>query len=139
MVMESKIVLAASAVIFDTRGRVLLVKRGKQPQKGRWSVPGGSVERGETLSQAAAREVREETGLDVEIGPELWSFTTPTADARVYEIHDFAATVTGGELRAGDDADDVRWVPPEELHKFELTVDLPEYLRRAGFFPPTEP
>ena len=134
--MEDDVVLAASAVIIDTRGRVLLVKRGKEPQKGRWSVPGGSVELGETLTEAAAREVREETGLDVDIGPELWSFTTPTADGRMYEIHDFAATVTGGELVAGDDADDVRWVSPDELQDFHLTVDLPAYLRRAGFFPP---
>ncbi len=131
--------LAASAVIIDTRGRVLLVKRGKEPQKGRWSVPGGSVELGETLTEAAAREVREETGLDVDIGPELWSFTTPTADGRMYEIHDFAATVTGGELVAGDDADDVRWVSPDELHDFHVTVDLPAYLRRAGFFPTEGP
>ena len=134
--MEDDVVLAASAVIFDGRGRVLLVKRGKEPQKGRWSVPGGSVEPGETLMEAAAREVREETGLTVIVGPELWSFSTPTADGRIYEIHDFAATVTGGELVAADDADDVRWVSPDELQDLPLTVDLPAYLRRAGFFAP---
>ncbi len=134
--MEEDIVFAASAVIVDDRGRVLLVKRGKEPQKGRWSVPGGSVEAGETLAQAAAREVREETGLEVSVGSELWILTTPTADGRTYEIHDFAATVVGGELVAGDDADEARWVSPEELLDLELTVDLLNYLRRAGVHAP---
>ncbi len=135
MTANQAVVLAAAAVIIDDRGRVLLVKRGKEPQKGRWSVPGGSVEPGETLAEAAAREVLEETGLVVSVGPELWSLTTPTADGRMYEIHDFAATVTGGELTAGDDADDVRWVSPDELQDLPLTVNLPAYLRRAGYFP----
>jgi 8-oxo-dGTP diphosphatase len=65
-------ILAASAVICDEAGRVLLVLRGRDPQRGRWSVPGGKVEPGETLEQAATREALEETGLQVRIGPELW-------------------------------------------------------------------
>lgn len=134
--MEANIVLAASAVITDAEGRVVLVKRGKDPQKGRWSVPGGSVEAGETLEEAAAREAWEETGLQVAIGRELWSMTTPTGDGRTYEIHDFEATVISGELVAGDDADDVRWVAPGELKDMMLTVDLVDYLRRAGIAAP---
>lgn len=137
--MNPDIVLAASAVIIDAHGRVLLVKRGKEPQKGRWSVPGGSVEPGETLQEAAAREALEETGLVVKIGRELWTLTTPTADGRNYEIHDFAATAIGGELAAGDDADDARWVSPEELEGLLLTVDLATYLRRVGIHPPDQP
>lgn len=133
------VVLAASAVITDARGRVVLVKRGKEPQKGRWSVPGGSVEAGETLEEAAAREALEETGLVVSIGRELWTLTTSTDDGRLYEIHDFAATVVSGELAAGDDADDARWVRPEELNDLVLTVGLIAYLRRAGIHPPDGP
>lgn len=130
--MEPIIVLAASAVITDASGRVVLVQRGKEPQKGRWSVPGGSVEVGESLEEAAAREALEETGLVVRVGCELWSLTAPTADGRMFEIHDFAATVAGGELVAGDDADDVRWFNADELDGVPLTVGLAEYLRQCG-------
>lgn len=126
------IVLAASAVITDDAGRVLLVLRGTEPEKGRWSVPGGSVEPGETLAEAAAREAFEETGLRVKVLDELWCVTIPAGDGRVFEVHDFAATVTGGELAPGDDADDARWVTPAELDQLPLTTNLADYLRRAG-------
>ena len=128
-------VLAASAVITDRKGRVLLALRGTEPEKGCWSVPGGSVEVGETLTQAAAREALEETGLIVEIGRELWKVEIPSGDGRVFEVHDFAATVTGGALQAGDDADDVRWFAPAELDQVPLTYDLRGYLSRAGVIP----
>lgn len=131
------IVLAAGAVITDQRGRVLLVKRGTQPERGRWSVPGGSVDPGETPAQAAARETLEETGLRVIVGRELWTAQVPTGDGRTYEIHDFAATVVGGVLAPGDDADDARWVAPEQLDSLPLTADLAVYLRRAGILPRT--
>lgn len=125
--------LAASAVIVDGEGRVVLVRRGSEPEKGRWSIPGGRVEPGESLEEAAAREAFEETGLSVTIGPELWSLTVPTGDGRVFEIHDFSATVVGDtELRAGDDADDARWVGPAELDLLPLTDGLAGYLTRAG-------
>jgi len=80
------VVLAASAVITDDAGRVLLVLRGTEPEKGRWSVPGGSVESGETLAEAAAREAFEETGLRVSVGRELWCVTIPAGDGRVFEV-----------------------------------------------------
>lgn len=126
------VVLAVSAVITDDGGRVLLVLRGTEPEKGRWSVPGGSVEPGETLAEAAAREAFEETGLRVSVGRELWCVTIPAGDGRVFEVHDFAATVTGGELAPGDDADDARWVTPAELDQLPLTTNLADYLRGAG-------
>lgn len=126
------VVLAASAVITDDGGRVLLVLRGTEPEKGRWSVPGGSVEPGETLAEAAAREAFEETGLRVSVGRELWCVTIPAGDGRVFEVHDFAATVTGGELSPGDDADDARWVTPAEFDQLPLTTNLADYLRGAG-------
>lgn len=75
------VVLAASAVVVDADGRVLLVKRGEEPEKGRWSVPGGRVDPGETLAQAAVREAFEETGLQVQIIRELWVANVPTGDA----------------------------------------------------------
>ncbi|AYG04594.1 NUDIX hydrolase [Gryllotalpicola protaetiae] len=126
------IVLAASAVITDDAGRVLLVLRGTEPEKGRWSIPGGSVEPGETLAEAAARETFEETGLRVSVGRELWCVTIPAGDERMFEVHDFAATVTGGELASGDDADDARWVTAAELDQLPVTANLADYLRGAG-------
>lgn len=129
-------VLAASAVITDQTGRVLLVLRGNEPEQGCWSVPGGSAEPGETLPEAAAREAFEETGLHVTIGQELWTATIPTSDERMFEVHDFAGTITGGTLAAGDDADDVRWFTPAELDEVPLTSDLRGYLARAGTITP---
>ena len=133
---SGQVVLAASAVITDAEGRVLLIKRGTEPGRGLWSVPGGSLDPGETLQEAAAREAFEETGLIVQVGPELWSLRVPVGDGRVYEIHDFAATVVGGVLVPGDDADDARWVTPAEIDGLALTDDLAGYLRRAGVIPP---
>lgn len=130
-------VLAASAVITDQTGRVLLVLRGTEPEQGCWSVPGGSADPGETLPETAAREAFEETGLHVTIGRELWTVTIPRSDGRTFEVHDFAATVTGGTLTAGDDADDVRWFTPAELDEVPLTSDLRGYLARAGIVSPT--
>ena len=125
-------VLAAGAVIVDGHGRVLLVQRGHEPEKGRWSVPGGHVEAGESFAQAARREVLEETGLHVEIGRELWAVEVPYGEYGVFEIHDFAATVVGGTLCAGDDADAVRWASDAQLDEIPMTKGLAVYLRRTG-------
>lgn len=133
-----QIVPAASAVLVDDDGRVLLVKRGHAPQQGCWSVPGGRVEPGETPAEAAVREVFEETGLVVTVGEELWTATVPFDAGHVYEVHDFAATVIGGVLRCGDDADDARWVAPAELDGLPLTTGLIGYLRGAGVVPRAE-
>jgi 8-oxo-dGTP diphosphatase len=127
--MAEEIVWAASAVIHDSAGRVLLVLRGRAPSRGLWSVPGGRVEPGESLAEAAAREVHEETGLIVQTGRELGRLRIPTGDGRDYEICNFAATVVGGSLCAGDDADDARWVSYEELDSLALTPNLSTYLR----------
>jgi acetyl-CoA carboxylase carboxyl transferase subunit beta len=127
------LILGASAVIVAD-GAILLVQRGHEPQLGRWSVPGGKLEPGETLAETAAREAYEETGLEVRIGAELWSLTIPAGDVS-FEVHDFAATVTGGTLRAGDDAADARWVPFAELDLLPLTDGLMGYLIRGGILP----
>ncbi len=117
----------AGALVRDSDGRLLLVLRGRDPGRGTWSLPGGRVESGETPAAAAAREVREETGLDVEIGA-----LVATTDWGPYRIHDFAATVAGGELVAGDDADDARWFTAAELETLNLNPGLREWLETYG-------
>ena len=121
------LVVCAGAVIRDAGGRLLLVRRGHPPGAGRWSLPGGRVENGESPASAAAREVAEETGLTVEVGELLATVTIGD-----YLVHDFAATVTGGELRAGDDASDVRWCSLADAELLPLTDNLLDELRRMG-------
>lgn len=109
--------LGVGAVIVD-RGRVLLVRRGTEPLRGHWSLPGGLIEVGEALTDGLIREVREETGLIVEpVGLiELIDRIHREGD-RVryhYVIADYLCTVAGGELGAASDADEVRWVERAE-------------------------
>jgi len=105
-------------------GRLLLVRRGHEPGRGLWSVPGGRVEPGETAAQACAREVLEETGLVVEVGALVGTVERPSHEGTTYVIDDLACTVVGSaEATAGDDADEVRWVSRDELDALPL-VDL---------------
>ncbi|MFL6239563.1 MAG: NUDIX hydrolase [Actinomycetes bacterium] len=124
-------VACAGAVIHDDQGRLLLVLRAHEPSQGLWSLPGGRVEAGESPQAAVAREVREETGLEVTVGPALCRI-----DAGEYLGDDYATTVVGGELRAGDDAADVRWVDEPTLTAMdargELSGGLLAELRRSG-------
>jgi 8-oxo-dGTP diphosphatase len=137
-----EIVRAASAVVVDGAGRVLLVKRGHDPQKGRWSLPGGRLEPGETPAQAAVRELREETGFDVVLERELWTVSVPyavppgTAPDRVYRVHGFAAAVAGGSLRSGDDADEAGWFSPAEVVRLDLSDGILDRLREIGVLHP---
>lgn len=128
----ARVIPSAGAVVIDETGRVLLVRRGREPSKGLWSVPGGKVEPGETPAQAAAREVTEETGYTVAVGDWLWTFTVDAGPGAVFRIHDFAATVTGGSLRAADDAEQVAWFTPDELVDLPVTDGLLDHLERAG-------
>src|SRR5881227_3376430 len=116
---RGKPVECAGAVVRDGTGRLLLVRRAHEPSRGLWSIPGGRIEPGETAAEAAAREVREETGLIVEVGRLL-----KTLRLGSYLVHDFAATVVGGELTAGDDASDVRWCDDDEVGTLQLSPGL---------------
>src|SRR5688572_4680732 len=109
------------AIVLDGEGRLLLIRRGTPPGKGLWSLPGGRVEAGESDAQALTRELVEETGLEVTVGPLVGSVVRPAPDGGAYEIRDYACIVHGGTLRPGDDAEAVRWVATEELHRMELT------------------
>lgn len=128
-------ILAASAVVRDEEGRLLLVQRANPPDKGCWTLPGGRVDPGETLEQAAIREVFEETGLTVSIVRELGQLDVPDGAGGVFEIHDFLAGKVGGEAAAGDDAAAIGWFRADELPKLSSTPDLLEYLNRYGVYP----
>lgn len=114
----------AGAVVHDPAGRLLLIRRGREPGRGLWSLPGGRCERGETAAEAAVREVREETGLEVVAGRLIGRVERSGLDGAVYLIDDIACTVLGGELAPGDDADDVRWVDAAGLTLLPLTEGL---------------
>jgi len=119
--------------------RVLLVQRGQEPLKGEWSLPGGAVEVGETLEAALAREVREETSLDVIVGPvvEVLESIRRDAGGRAeyhYVIIDYACRVRSGTPTAaarGTDAADVRWVRVDELDRYHLTDAALAVIRKA--------
>lgn len=102
------------AVVHDPRGRLLLIRRGHAPAAGLWSLPGGRVEPGESDAEALVRELREETGLTVRPGTFLATVHRPP-----YVINDYRAEAVGGELAAGDDAADARWVSADEYRDLE--------------------
>lgn len=120
------------AVIRDSDGRLLLVRRARPPAAGRWSLPGGRIELGETPEQALAREVAEETGLRVSVGRPVGSVELAGVHGAVYAVTDHECTVLGGVLRAGDDASDVGWYDAEALARLPLTDSLLETLALWG-------
>ena len=123
-------ICAVGAFVFDRDGRVLLVERGRPPGEGLWSVPGGRLEPGETLAQAVAREVREETGLVVEVGPFVCVIER-IGDDHHFVILDYLARAIGGELAAASDARAVRFVDDVGLAELPLTDGLVAVLARA--------
>jgi 8-oxo-dGTP diphosphatase len=130
--MSSRRIPCVGGIIRDEAGRLLLIRRGHDPEAGRWSLPGGRIEPGESDAQALAREMLEETGLIVEPGPLIGAVERPGPSGTVLDIRDYAATVTGGTLRAGDDATGTSWVPTAEVPDWPLTTGLAETLRSWG-------
>jgi 8-oxo-dGTP diphosphatase len=123
-------IVSVGAFVFDRDGRVLLVERARPPSAGMWTVPGGRLERGETLAQAVSREVREETGLVVEVGA-LACVVERMADDYHFVILDYLGRVIGGTLAAGSDARAARFVDDAELQTLPLTEGLVELIARA--------
>jgi 8-oxo-dGTP diphosphatase len=120
------------AVVVDDEGQLLVVRRGRPPGQGLWSLPGGRVEPGEADVDAVVRETLEETGLEVTVDRLIGAVTRPGLGGAIYDIRDYAAAVAGGGLRPGDDADEVRWVTPGELHALPTTPGLLEALTEWG-------
>jgi 8-oxo-dGTP diphosphatase len=122
--------IAVGAVAVE-RGTLLLVRRAHAPQAGRWSLPGGRVEWGETLEQALEREVLEETGLTVRCG-QLIGWVERMGDDHHFVILDFTVSVEAGSAVAGADAAEVAWVPLAELSGVDLVDGLEAFLEQHG-------
>lgn len=128
-------IVGVGAVIVEA-GKVLLVKRRFEPLAGRWSLPGGTLELGETLEAGVVREMLEETGLAIQVGPVVEVFDRIMLDPerRVryhFVLVDYLCWPTGGILQAGSDVDDAVLVDPEELDAYDLTVKARAVIDRA--------
>ncbi len=128
-------IIAVGAIVLKG-DRVLVIRRGKPPRLGEWSVPGGAVELGETMRDAARREVREECGIEIALGDpvEVLDIIERDASGRVefdYAIVDFMATWVSGELHAASDSTDARWVTRAELDQLEMNGKTRTVLQKA--------
>lgn len=123
--------LTADAVIVDPERGVVLIRRGNPPFEGRWALPGGFVEVGETCEAACAREAREETGLEVEPVELLGVYSAPGRDPRGHTVSAvYLCRATGGAVAGGDDAAEARWFA--DLAAIELAFDHAAILADAG-------
>ena len=125
---------AVGAIVFR-EDRVLLVLRGKPPAEAQWAIPGGSIELGESLQEAAEREILEEAGIVIRAGDPVFAFDTVRRDDadRIrfhYVIVDVVAEYVSGEIRAGDDAADARWVSAEEIEDLGVNKLTRHVLRK---------
>ena len=124
----------AAVVLRDSQ--VLLVQRGREPGKGSWGLPGGMLELGETLAEGARREVMEECGVEIEVGPLVAVFEPMQRDedGRLrfhYVVVDYLARYLSGEPHAGDDADDARWVDLDALERLPMRKETREVIWKA--------
>ncbi|MEM2103538.1 MAG: NUDIX hydrolase [Candidatus Bathyarchaeia archaeon] len=130
----SQPVVGVGAIIICD-GKILLEKRKGEPGRGKWSVPGGLVELGESVETAVVREVKEETGLDVK-NPELIDVSDNIIwdeDGRVkhhFVIVEYFLKLEGGELKAADDAEELKWVPLCEVENYDLTKTLKDFVNK---------
>ncbi len=129
-------VACVGGIVHDAAGRLLLIRRGTEPGRGLWSVPGGRVEPGESLAEAVEREVREETGLPVRAGAVVGRVRVPGAGV-VYDVADLACTLLDPRAVpvAGDDADEVTFADAAALAGLSCTVGLLESLGAWGVLP----
>jgi mutator protein MutT len=130
---DAPVVGVGAVVVRD--GKALIVRRGHEPRKGEWSLPGGRVELGESLEDATRREIREETGLEVDVGPLVEAFDrVHRLDGRIryhFVILDYLCVPRAGEARAGDDAEDVAWVTAEELDAYGVNAHAAAVIRKG--------
>ena len=127
--------VGVGAVVLDA-GRVLLVRRGKPPLMGKWSLPGGLVELGETTREAVRREIEEECGLRIRVGEVAGILDRVVRDAegRIryhWVLVDYVAFVESGTLCAASDADEAQWVEVEAVEQLDTTDGLMDMIRRA--------
>ncbi|WP_328795836.1 NUDIX hydrolase [Halosaccharopolyspora lacisalsi] len=138
IISEPPAIRCVGAVVHDRTGRLLMIRRANDPGRGEWSLPGGRVERGESDDSALRREVHEETGLRVTVGPLVGNLrrTGPHGD---YDIRDYWCVPDSGTLCAGDDAADARWIDRATLTTLDrdaaLTEGLVELLRSWDCLP----
>ena len=124
------------ALVHDDDGRLLVVRRAREPGAGLWSVPGGRVEQGESDDHAVVREVLEETGLHVTVGIRVGTVQRPGPAATIYDIRDYACALAVQTTPvAGDDAAEVRWVSRRDLRELPLVQGLWEALAEWGMLP----
>lgn len=131
---QAPVVGVGAVIVRD--GRALIVRRAHEPRKGEWSLPGGRVELGESLTDAVHREMKEETGLDVEVGPMLETFDRVhrASDGRIryhFVIVDYLCVATGGVPQAGDDAEAVAWVNADEIDAYGINSHAAALIRRG--------
>jgi 8-oxo-dGTP diphosphatase len=124
--------------IIVRKGKVLLVKRGIEPSKGLWAIPGGTLKLGETLQECAAREILEETGIKIKVGECIYVFDFIKRDSKRkikfhFVIVDFAADYVSGEPQGADDALDARWLSRSELSDLPVAENTLAALRTVGF------
>jgi mutator protein MutT len=116
-------------------GRAVIVRRAHEPRQGEWSLPGGTVELGETLIEAVMREIKEETGLDVEVGEIVEVFDrVHRLEGRIqyhFVIVDYLCHPIGGTLQAGDDAAEVAWVAADEIERYGVNEFATRVIRRG--------
>lgn len=129
-------IVGVGAVIVQD-GKLVLIRRGVEPDKGKWSIPGGGVELGETVGDAAVREAKEECGLDIELFEDrpmdALDKMVPGEKGRLkyhYVLLQFLARLKGGTLKPTSDATEARWVPLEEVERYNLTDSFRAFFKK---------